>query len=392
MTGILSMELTGADPEESLAMLGKANIELRDIRKSGELTAYFSTSGRNRKVVEAIAKKRGDSLRIIEKSGMIWTLKRGLGRPGIPLGILVLFLLTLWIPSRVFFVRVEGNRDIPTNRILSAGESCGICFGADRSKVRSEQVKNALLSELPQLQWAGVNTSGCTAVISVREKAVPEKEPDSGAVGSVLASRDGYVLSATATAGNVLVKPGMSVKKDQVLISGYTDCGFAIRAEWAQGEIFAQTNRNLRAIMPVRYLQKGDTTGKKRKWSLLIRKKRIFLWKDSGIWVGSCGRMYEEYYATLPGGFQLPVALCVESYDFTETQQQEVSAEAAASELKQFAQGYLLRQMVAGRIMEGVQSLEREGDTVFLTGEYACTEMIGITRQEQIGDSNGKNS
>ena len=36
--------------------------------------------------------------------------------------------------------------------------------------IRSEKVKNSLLQRIPQLQWAGINTDGCVAVISVREK------------------------------------------------------------------------------------------------------------------------------------------------------------------------------------------------------------------------------
>lgn len=39
-------------------------------------------------------------------------------------------------------------------------------------------MKNALLSAIPELQWAGVNTYGCRAVISVRERTLPERKPE----------------------------------------------------------------------------------------------------------------------------------------------------------------------------------------------------------------------
>ena len=89
-------------------------------------------------------------------------------RPVLLAGLGILFLLAMYLPSRVLFIRVEGNMQIPDRQILAAAEECGIRFGASRREVRSEKVKNALLSSVPQLQWAGVNTAGCVATISVR--------------------------------------------------------------------------------------------------------------------------------------------------------------------------------------------------------------------------------
>ena len=281
---------------------------------------------------------------------------------------------------------------IPARKILEAAENCGIAFGASRREVRSERVKNALLFAVPELQWAGVNTSGCTATISVREKEDSREHRKNVAVSSIVAARDGYVLTATATAGNLLVKPGETVRKGQVMISAYTDCGLSLRAERAEGEIMAQTFHEVKVAMPSQYVKKGSQTQVKRKYSLLLRKKRIFLWKDSGIWEGSCGRMYEEYYITLPGRFRLPIAFCVDSYFLCETDPGELSKEESEGALKAFAQTYLSDQMIAGKILSGVQSVESEAGLYRLKGEYACVEMIGVSRQEQIGDTNGENS
>ena len=144
--------------------------------------------------------------------------------------------------------------------------------------------------------------------------------------------------------------------------------------------------------MPMPQVKKADTGLVKRKISLLLRKKRIFLWKDSGIWEGSCGRMYEEYYITLPGGFRLPVALCVETYTVCQTSTAELSEEAVKADLKAFALDHLSRSMVAGKILGGTQRVTMEDGCCTLTGDYICEEMIGTVRQEQIGDTNGENS
>ena len=390
--GMIEAELTTADAEAAFAALNAAGIALKNLRQTGALTYSFSVPHRKYTTSSKICHKRGESLHIRKRYGIYWAIRGFLARPVLAIGTLLLTALVLWIPSRVFFVTVEGNTSIPEKGILEAAENCGITFGASRREVRSEKVKNALLSEVPQLQWAGVNTTGCTATVSVREKADPDEQTEKTEPASIVADRDGYILSCTAEKGSLAVVPGQTVLQGQTLISAYTDCGLSIRAEHAEGEIMAQTNRALRAVMPQYSARKAGTGEVKRKYSLLIRKKRIFLWKDSGIWDGSCGRMYEEYYITLPGGFRLPIALCVE--EFTRYEGIEISAaeEQTEAELKAFARSYLLQQMVAGKILSGIQSISAENGVYVLTGDYACVEMIGKVRQEQMGDTNGKDS
>lgn len=391
VAGVMEVELTGADPERSVAAISSQNIEIQSVQRISDLTYSFLIPRKKERVLRDLCRKRGDVLKVRRRIGLYWTGKNVVARPILLIGVVCYLFLALWIPSRVVFVRVDGNTRIPDRQILAAAEACGISFGASRREVRSERVKNALLSQLPELQWAGVNTSGCTATISVREKTETDTHTESEKIAGMLAARDGYILSATATAGNLLVKPGDSVRKDQVLISAYTDCGISIRAERAEGEVMAQTNRTIRAVMASQRLRKGDPVRIKRNYSLLLGKKRIFLWKDSGIWEGSCGRMYEEYYITLPGGFQLPVAFCSETYMFADLIPEDIPEEEAEAVLKEFAESYLSGHMVAGKILSGIQTAKKEEGRYCLRGEYACVEMIGTMRQEQIGDTNGEN-
>lgn len=387
--GMLEAELTSAEPEAAIAAFSSAGIELRNLQKSSELTYGFSVRRADRKKLEALCEHRGAYIRFRIRPGLYWVFRCALKRPVLLFGCVALLLITYWLPSRVLFVRVEGNVQVPERQILAAAEECGIAFGSSAREVRSEKMKNALLSAIPQLQWAGVNTSGCHAVISVREKrdTDPEEQPEIPA--TITAVRDGYVLQATAEKGALLVRPGDTVKTGQVLISAYTDCGFCVRAEHAEGEILAQTQRELEAVMQSEGLRKPEKMEVRRKYSLLLRKKRIFLWEDSGICGDSCGRMYEEYYITLPGGFRLPAAVCVEHIFFGDTTLQEWPD--TETELDKAADNWITRQMVGGKILRADQTVIPENGVYRLRGTYSCMEMIGRLRQEQIGDTNGKN-
>lgn len=388
--GSLTAQLTSAEPENALAAINASGIPIFSLQWISDLTCRFQIRRRDQKRLEALIEKRGESLHVQVQPGLYWTAKRLRRRPVLLSGFLVLFLSVFYLPSRILFIQVEGNSRIPARKILEAAEDCGICFGASRREVRSEKVKNDLLGAVAQLQWAGVNTSGCTATISVRERNDTEHAKDKNYVSNIIATQDGYVLSGTATKGTALFQEGQTVKKGEVLISGYTDCGLSIRAGRAEGEVFAQTNRDFYAVTPVQFTKIGRTQGIKQKVSLIFRKKRINLWKDSGILEGSCGRMYEEYYATLPGGFQLPIALCIETYTYYEPENYQVMKEDAQEHLMQFTRDYLTEQMVAGQIRSGKESITQRKGIVSLEGNYTCIEMIGREQREQIGEQYGK--
>ncbi len=390
LSGMLTVEFTSAVPEKALDTIMLAKIPIFNVVQKNELTYRIRIHRRDYSRLSDILLRQGNHLKIIQKWGLYWPLKALFCRP--VLMVLILFLLcsSLYIPSRIFFITVEGNTSIPDQVILSAAEDCGIRFAASRKLVRSEKVKNALLASVPQLQWAGINTAGCRAVISVRERTDEEALSERHIVSSLIADRDGYILSATVTSGTPHCAPGDTVTKGQVLISGYTDCGICIRTARAEGEIIAQTNRKIDAFMPADHVFTEAASKRKYKISMIIGKKRINLWKDSRISDACCGRMYEEYYVSLPGGFQLPIAVCVDQFWEYEQKEETISEEEASQQLRHFSDRYLIRQMVAGQIIHRQQQLSCSDRLYRLESRYICTEMIGKERREEIGDSNGK--
>ena len=386
IAGMMEVELTSAEPGAAFRAINEQNIPLFRLQQVSDLTARFRIYRKDYPKLRDLCEKRGETLELHRHMGLFWTAGNLLHRPVLLLGMAALFCLVMYLPTRVLFVRVEGNTSIPTNLILAAAEESGICFGASRREVRSEKIKNTLLGAVPELQWAGVNTSGCVATISVRERTITETSEEDQSVTSIVALRDGVITSCTVTSGTALCAVGQAVKEGQILVSGYTDCGICIRAERSEGEIYAQTNRELTAVTPSQchaVIQTGET---KRKFSLLLGKKRINLWKDSGISDTGCGRMYEECYITLPGGFQLPFGLAVEEYTVYETVPAEILQTDVEDDLLSFAEEYLTQHMVAGRILKKNEDVALQPGVYLLEGQYVCTEMIGKVQREQIGE------
>ena len=381
--GLVTVEILTADPTGTLSQLHLIGIPLQGVQIPDELTLHFTVKRTHLSHILTIVERRDEKYKIIGKKGIFWPLRALLHRPVLLAGVLLILSLTVFIPTRIFFFKVEGNTQIPTRQILDFASQCGINFGAERKVVRSEKVKNALLRAIPELEWVGINTSGCVVTISVRERQSVNTATESTGVSSIVAVRDGVVQEITVTSGSPTCKVGQAVKRGQVLISGYTDCGLTIRAERAKGEIYAETNRTLQLVLPQNHEQRDTIAVQTQKYSVIIGKKRINFYQDSGNLDTRCVKMYVEKYVTLPGGFQLPVAIVTEiciSYELITP----INSEQEIETLQSMAERYLQSSMVAGRILSKEESISQDEQMISLLGNYGCLEMIGKEQNEEI--------
>lgn len=378
---MVSVALTSADPAEAMTQIYRAGIPVYNAyRDETDIVVHFQIDRKNYRKLKVLSEEKGYSLKLNRRFGIYWSIRSAMKRPVLMIGLIFFCIITLYLPSRVLFFQVEGNATIPTKLILEKCQQCGISFGVSRARLRSEKMKNALLEAIPQLQWAGINTSGCTAVISVRERSDLSYAQECNRVCSIVACRDGIITQCTATKGSLLCKPGQAVKTGEVLVSGYTDCGICIQATQAEGEIFARTERKLSVVTPAKWLQKEQIQAVEKKYALIIGKKRINFYKDSGILDTTCDKMYSETYLTLPGGFRLPVIWVTEIHTYRSSSQILMKDPS----LSESARNTLQQQMVSGTILAQDEILLQQDDLYRLEGKYVCIEMIGRIRNEEI--------
>jgi hypothetical protein len=100
--------------------------------------------------------------------------------------------------------------------------------------------------------------------------------------------------------------------------------------------------------------------------------------------------MYVEYPLTLPGGFELPVALTVQKETGYDPVPVKTDRQKSETVLTRFAQTYLESQMVAGKIVQEDYQIAESKSALHLDGQYICDEMIGQTRSEEIINNYGQ--
>lgn len=378
--GTVRLRLISGDVTSSLARCNSKGIILRDVRFLDPLTAEFTAEGNKVASLQKIVEKSGDSLTVLKEDKRGILIGSILRRP-IFLAAFVIFLaLSAFLPKRIFFIQVQGNETVSEKLIIEYAETAGVYFGAARNQIRSERIKNELLEKIPELKWVGVNTNGCVATISVREKAPQEKKQETAAA-RIVAGRDALITSCVVRKGNPLCKVGQTVTKDQTLVSGLTDVGISIENSGADAEIYGHTTRELQVILPDPAVKWEERITGNTEYSLLVGKNLINLRKDSGILGNRCVKMYTQKYVTLPGDFTLPVAVVQErtlSCEKTST-----SIDLSEQILRGFAADYLKDQMIAGTILSDVTYIRRERDATILEGTYYCNEMISRMQYEE---------
>ena len=198
------VRVTSANIWESIRLLNERGISVFGVEQEDDLTFSFEVGRKDSLPLKELLERRGDRVVLYQGTTLHAIQQSILHRPVLYSGLLLFFALSLFLPTRILAIQVEGSRSVPVRRILEAADEAGISLFSPCARVRSEKVKNSLLSAIPELQWAGVNTYGSRAVISVRERsASAQAVRDDQTVSSIVAQRDGIIQSVTALRGSV---------------------------------------------------------------------------------------------------------------------------------------------------------------------------------------------
>ena len=387
------IRVTAAEPMLILSRLAEYGVAVRNVVTQDPITVELEVPANRYEQLKSLLSAWGVECVTLKRLGWLWRVAALFKRPVLVGGLALFLTLTLLLPNRIFFVRIEGNEALPDKYLLTQAAQCGVAFGSKRREVRSEKVKNALLAAVPELQWVGINTSGCVATVHVRERSLAlQKEERNGSVSSIVASGSGVISSITVTTGTPKCYVGQQVDAGDLLISGYTDCGRKLRAEHAAGEVYAYTLRTQSLVVPAAAYHKGAAQAEHVSFSVRIGKKLLNFCNDSGIHGGSCDKMYKEYTLTLPGGFRLPVSLIRRSCTVHQRQYQTDGSAEDYDWVYEQAKTNLLDSMIAGNILSYEQNLQLEEDRCLLLGSYACNEMIGKVKYEEILSTHAEDS
>ncbi|MDR0446152.1 MAG: sporulation protein YqfD [Oscillospiraceae bacterium] len=387
----MRVEIICRHPERFLNLCASNDVELWGLERVGDapdageirggvvLRVYMRASGFLR--MRPLSGEHGFEIRRVTRRGAPVLIRKLRRRYILIAGLVMCVFITRALSLFVWDIRVLGNERVPAARILESLKTLGFSYGSFGPAIKSEQLANELILEIPELSWFAVNISGSRADVLVRERVLPPEIVYGDTPSMVVAKKSGVILKLSVLEGAALVKPGDTVEKGELLVTGILDSrGSGRRAVHALAEIEARTWYEFSAKMPSASVVKRYTGEKKRRRAIIIAGKKINLYFSSGILWSSYDKITETRRLTLPGGGLLPVSLVTDSFLRYEPVSTRQSLERAEATLKSGLTKRLRDAVGDGEIIAVVWDTREENGAVTVTLRAECREQIAEAR------------
>ena len=315
-------------PERVLNLCGARNLAFWDMEWESETAFTCRLNRRDYYALRRAVKQLDCRLTVVRKEGVPFFLGRFRRRHALLAGLTLCSALLFFGSFFIWDFTVEGNQRVTDEEILRALQRQGVGIGTFGISLDTEDIRNHVLLEIPELLWITVNVSGCRAYVEVRERVEAPEPVD-----------------------------------DRVLTG--------------MGKAEARTWYTLSTVMPLTVAEKQYTGEEKQGYSLVFGTNRVKFFLNSSIGTGNYDKITERTQWSL-FGLPLPVTFVKETFRFYETVPAEVSAAQAESRGEAILTDYLHTLVDPyGTVSSTLCTSRREGDGLLVTLTAECVEEIG---------------
>jgi similar to stage IV sporulation protein len=216
----VKIDITGLMSERFLNIASQNGAMFFDVRRSKDAvtgTVYV----KHLRLMRSAARLSGCKVKIYDRKGPKFALAAARGRLMLVAGFLAAVFFIWAFSQYTWIISVEGNARLLDYQILEMLEEYGIESGMVKKSRELRDIEEQILLDRPELSFISLKTKGITMTVNVAEARDAPPIYDPSRRGDVVAKHDALVESISVFAGTPLVKAGDTVRKGQVLISGY---------------------------------------------------------------------------------------------------------------------------------------------------------------------------
>lgn len=376
--GEVTVEVESAFPERVLNLCSAHRIPFWDLTWQSPVCFTVTMTRHSWGQLRQKAERLDAKLTVQSRVGLPYLALRLRRRTVLLAGLAACVGLFFFSTLFIWDFSIEGNKTVSDEEILRSLQRNGVTLGTFAYSFRSDDLRNHVLLEIPELSYIAVNVSGCRANVQVRERVEVPEGRDKSQPGNTVAVRDGLVTDIRPYDGEKLVLPGTTVQEGQMLISGVVDDAQAgTRFLMGRGKVYARTWYQLRCKVPQEKVEKVYTGKEKTVFALCWGTKRVNLYNSSSIEREDCDKITLRTQLRLPGGIMLPITVVKETYRYYETR----TVERTQEEAEELAYTVMKRCLLAG-MDEGLVEEEQCSGVVWENGylvelDAECHEQIG---------------
>lgn len=359
LLGFVRFSVRGGSPERLFSYSTRAGAYFWDIAGRKNSGACI-LAGRYREL-RPFARKAGCRLRVRERHGLPFLLRKTRNHRGLWAGCAVFAAILYLLSIRIWCIEISGNSAIPTAELETALNGMGLRPGVLRSGVDPRDIERNLMLKFPKISWMSVNTEGNMVEICLKEKKDKPEIPAKDRACNLVAAQTGQITSLQVFEGTAMVHKGEAVMAGQLLVSGVVEHDTGEHTiHHASARVLAETVHTLTAEVPLRRQERQPTGKTAVRRSLHIFSARVPI-TFSGKPKGSCDVSAEHFQVSLFGTL-LPLGVYQERWTeyspvwVTLTNEQaraQADAQIASRASKMLGQGKVLSARSTDTVRDG---------------------------------------
>lgn len=375
LLGFVDFSAHGPYPLRLLNQLSARGISVWNMRREGDVV-FASMKARDYKNMFSLRGKNRVFTKITARHGLPFILKKYRLRVGFALGVVLYFSMLIFLSNFVWNVEIVGIERLDRASVLAVCEDLGIKEGVKISSLDQHTLPSLIALKLDDVAWCSVNIEGVKVTVNVSESKVTEITDNTPC--NLIAKCDGIVTKIEVLNGSIAVKPGQTVKKGDLLVSGFVefkDGSSDILA--AKGQIIAKTERTLTVTAPFE-TEQTVTAGEpvcKTVLSFFGVNVPLYLGSQHGEFsVSSTVRRYEK------NGMYLPIFLKTAVFTPIETVTVTLSRAEAEQKAHEMLKALEEAELENAEIISRDVVCEVTDSGVTLNAKYICRENIAEPR------------
>jgi len=381
LKGYVMFTATGVFLERFLNMIVRKGVNVWDVQKK-ETVLTACTDVRSYKSLRPYAKKTGVRLRVKQRYGTPFKVRRYHKRVGLLVGTLFFLIFLCAMGQFIWRIEVVGNVEVSSDEILSTVNELGLKTGAFKGKLNARDIERTALLRLQHLSWIAVNIDGSTATVEVRERVMPpEMFPDHDTPCNIVASQTGLITYMEVYEGQNILKVGDTVKQGDVIVSGIIeDKKGQATYKHARAKVIAQTEYEITVEQPLVKDEKVMKGLQKHRRYLRIFGVDfpLFIYRPFKV----AYDLKREAQPLNLFGISLPMTFVDETYDFYVMEQHPITKEQAKREAEAVLLQKETEELKTAKIIEK-ELEEQDLDNMYkIKAKYLCN--IDIAKQQEI--------
>ncbi|MCG0274755.1 MAG: sporulation protein YqfD [Thermosediminibacteraceae bacterium] len=283
LRGYVIIKIVGPYCERLINQASLHGIYLWDITRLEEDALLAKVSVRGFFKLRTLVRKTKCKVFIVQKRGLFFSLNRLKRRKLFIIGA-ALFVAVIYVLSCIVWsVEVNTQDEALKISILSDLEKWGLKPGVFKHNIDKKYFLDKILLNYKNVAWAEIEIRGTKVIVELVNKEMPPQIEDDTPC-NIVASKDGVIEEVLPLRGEAKVKPGDTVSKGDVLISGSVSLAGDDQRKMlvrAKGIVKARVWYNESVEVPLVEFVKSYTGRVKKAYKIKIGNREIYIqWGD----------------------------------------------------------------------------------------------------------------